>query len=275
MRDLVISDFRRVLKDKLTMVLCIIGAAFALVTPLMYKGLLSLSGAEISDMPMMDMFSAKSNFFGAFSLGNNFGLIVPVLLAIVLCKDFSFGTVRNKIIGGHKRTNVFLSMYVVCAVSMFAVILLHALLTLFVSLLFFDYQSTPFEASDVLYFVISLVLEIFVYLFVAALLSWMCASFKNVGVVIVLYVAISFAMTLIASIIMVAIQVLEISGAKESTIDILNFVQRINIFNSYSYIGTGTEYTISDILYIIVPSVVGTLGLLGIGIRRFNKKDLK
>lgn len=275
MLNLIKSDFRRVLKDKLIIVLCIIGAAFALITPLMYKGILSMAEGDMIGSPMMDMFSAKTNFFNAFSLGNNFGLIVPVLIAIIICKDFSFGTVRNKIIGGHKRSEIFFSMFVTTFVSVFGIILLHALLTLCVSLVFFDYQSKPFEFNDVVYFIISLLLEVCVYLFVAALLSWMCASFKNVGIVIVMYVALSFVMTLVSSIIMVAIQILSMDVGNETVVEVLEFIQRINIFNSYSYIGVGTEYKLEDVLYIVAPALVFTAGLIGLGTLKFNKKDLK
>ncbi len=275
MRELIKSDFRRVFKDKLILILCIIGAAFALVTTLMYRGLFALVDDDSLGDMMSDMVTAKSQFFAAFSLGNNFGLIVPVLLAIVLCKDFSYGTVRNKIIGGHTRKNIFLSLFIVCAVSMFAVIFLHALLTLFVSLIFFDFQSTPFELNDALYFCLSLMLEVFVYIFAAALLSYMCASFKNVGVVIVIYVALSFAMTLISGMISGVLSVLEMKSYSSITEDILNFIQRINLFYSYAYIGTGSKYSLSDILYIVLPSIIGTCGILSLGIVRFNKKDLK
>ncbi|MBO5912638.1 MAG: hypothetical protein J6Q76_04105 [Clostridia bacterium] len=275
MLNLIRSDFRRVLRDKLTFILCIIGFGFSIFTPLLYKGIFSMSGSDPMTETLIGSINAKTIFFSSFSTGNNFGLIIPVLLAIVLCKDFSFGTVRNKIIGGHKRTNIFISMYVVCATVMIGVVLLHAFLSLFVSLLFFNYQSAPFEFSDAVYFVISLLLEVVVYLFLAALLTWMCATFKNVGIAIVLYVALSFIMTIVSTIIAVAIEIMSVSPNNDNVLDILHFVQRINLFNAAATIGNGDSYKLIDILYIIVPAFVGIAGLLGLGIKKFNKKDLK
>lgn len=275
MLNLIKSDFRRVVKDKLTLILCIIGFGFAIFTPLLYKGIFSLATSDPMTDALIGSINAKTIFFASFSTSNNFGLIIPVLLAIVLCKDFSFGTIRNKIIGGHNRTNIFISMYVVCATVMIGVVLLHALLSLFVSLLFFDYQSTPFEFPDAVYFVVSLLLEIVVYLFMAALLTWMCATFKNVGIAIVMFVAVAFIMSIVSTIITVAIEILSMSPSNDVALDVLNFIQKINLFNAAVYIGSGDSYMLSDILYIVIPAFVGVAGLLGLGIKKFNKKDLK
>ena len=109
MRELLITDLRRIIKDKLFLVACILGVVFAASTPLLYKGLSLLIGV---DNELIGSFAnAKSIFFSSFVLGSNFGFVLPILLAIVLCKDFSHGTVRNKIICGKSRTKIFLAMF--------------------------------------------------------------------------------------------------------------------------------------------------------------------
>ena len=278
MTGLLKSDIKRVLKDKLLIVMGILAVVFAAITPLLYALILSGTGYDESDMvlgALASSFTAKSQFFSSFSLGNNLGLIVPVLLAIVLCKDFSFGTVRNKIIAGKSRISIFTSLFLTCSIVLVAVMLLHAFITLCVSLCFFDYQMTAFTASDFWYFVVSLVFDILILLFVSAMLSWLCASRKNVGIVIVLYIAISFAFILIGSILQVAMSLLEATGGDENIISILGFISRINIFNATAYIGTGTEYSLKDVLYIVVPAIVGIAAFFGIGALKFRRKDLK
>ena len=105
MTELLKIDFRRVLKDKLLIVVGILAATFALITPILYVVL--FGSQDMMDDPMIaNLITAKSQFFQNFSMGNNLGLIAPVLLAIVLCKDFSFGTVRNKIIAGSVQRNI-------------------------------------------------------------------------------------------------------------------------------------------------------------------------
>lgn len=278
MSGLLKSDFRRVFKDKLLIVMGILAVVFAAITPLLYAVIFSGNGIVDDEMAMgmlSGFITGKAQFFGSFSLGNNLGLIAPVLLAIVLCKDFSFGTIRNKIIAGKSRTAIYLSLFITCATVLITVMLLHAFMTLGISLLFFDYQSTPFTLSDFWYFLESLAFEILVLLCVAAMLSWLCASMKNVGLVIVLFVAIVFALVMAGSIIQVIISVLDVADGSEQTIKILGFINRINVGNATAYIGMGTEYTLKDVLYLTIPALTGLLGFTGLGLLKFNKKDLK
>lgn len=274
MRGLLKADITRMRKDKLVLIVCILALIFAAMTPVLYAVL--FSSLQIDDILMVSgLITGKSQFFGAFSIGNNLGLIAPVLLAIALCKDFSYGTVRNKIIAGKSRTKIFLSLFATCSVMLVAVMMLYAFATLSVSLIFFEYQTTAFTLADFWYFLVSLALELLVLLWVAALLSCLCACMRNVGLVIVLYIAISLVLVIAGSVVQVALTVMEASGGKENLIKTLRFIHRINVGNAVSYIGVGTSYTGADILYLTLPALAGILGFTGLGVWRFNKKDLK
>ncbi len=273
MVELLKVDFKRVYKDKLILVMGILAVVFALLIPLLYAAL--LSSDEVAGNPLFSFqMYGKNIFFTSFSMSNNLGLIAPVLLSIILCKDFSFGTVRNKIIAGKSRTKIFMSMFIVSTVTIIAVMLFQGFLTLGTSLLFFDYQPTPFEFSDLFYFFASLGLEIVVLCFTGAMIAWLVATMKNVGLVIVLCVAISFGLSLIYSVIATILSYLEMSGGDETTIEILRFISRINVAGMFSEIGS-KEYSLSDILYILIPSLIGIFGFVGLGLLKFNKKDLK
>ena len=115
MSGLLKADFRRVFKDKLLIVMGILAVVFAAITPVLYAIIFSgLGSADEMTMDILSMYiSGKAQFFSSFSLGNNLGLIAPVLLAIVLYKDFSYGTIRNKIIAGKSRTSIYLSLFAV------------------------------------------------------------------------------------------------------------------------------------------------------------------
>ena len=83
MINLLKADLRRVLKDRLLIVLGIIAVGFAIVTPLLYVVL--FNGVGMADDPMISgLISGKAQFFSSFSMGNNLGLIAPVLIAIIL-----------------------------------------------------------------------------------------------------------------------------------------------------------------------------------------------
>ncbi len=272
------ADFRRVFKDKLLIIMSVIAVVFAVITPVLYKLIFSVSGGPEDEL-VMDMlsgiFSAKSQFFGSFSIGNNFGLVAPVLLVIVLCKDFSSGTIRNKIIAGKSRIAIFMSLFITCSTVLTGIMMIHSFMTLGCSLIFFDYQSTPFTFSDFGYLIISLLFEILVLIFISAFLSWLCATRKNVGLVIVLYVAFALGLVMAGSVIQMALSTIEIMYSDKAIVSVLRFFDRINVATSTMYIGTGTEYTLKDVLYLTIPSLIGIIGFVAHGLFKFNKRDLK
>ena len=274
MVELLKTDLKRVFKDKLLFVMGILAVVFALLTPLLYAVIFSVG--NLSSEPMFaSLMYSKGHFFEIFSMTSDMGLIVPVLLAIVLCKDFSHGTVRNKIIAGKHRSSIFLSMFITCALVLVSVIMLSAFLSLGISLIFFDYQATPFTMADFGYFMASLAFEVLVLLFMAALLSWLCACMKKVGIAIVLYVAFTFGLLIIGSIIQVCIGILQSAGGNDVLLDVLKVLDRINVGMSTMHIGAGNSYTLSDVLYLTLTPLTGILGFLGLGLLTFSKKDMK
>ncbi len=276
MFELLKTDFKRVLKDKLLLVVLIIALVFAVSTPLLYRVLLGglLETPELAALGM-NLVSAKTQFFTSFSLSNNLGIISPILLALILCKDFSHGTVRNKIIAGKSRHSIFFSLYIVCAVVLWGVTMIYSFLTLGVSLLFFDYQSTEFTSGDFAYFMQSLLFELLVYLFVAAVISFLCAAMKNAGLVTVMYIAIMFVLIMVAPILQVIISLLSAQVDSELLVKCLTFLNRINIFIFPMSIGSGTSYQLKDVLYFTITPVVGIGLVTGLGTLIFRKKDLK
>ena len=277
MTGLIRSDFKRFFKDKLFLVVCILGVVFAAITPLLYVVLFSGMGEidPATEELLAGYVTAKGQFFSAFSFGNNLGLIAPLLIGIIFYKDFTFGTVRNKIISGHSRTSIFLSMAIVCSVTLFGILLLHALLTLGISLPFFEYQTTPFEMADFWYLLESLGFMLLIYIFIATFVTWLCVTMKNMGLVIVMYIAVVFGCTMIAGILKVVGVVMALEPDMEKTVKALDFFQRINVFYSSATIGLGTAYTAEDAWYYVLPPLVGTVGFLGHGIWHFGRSDLK
>lgn len=277
MRELLQTDFRRVLKDKLLIVMGILALVFAVITPALYAAIMGFVGTEdsIAGEMLATSFSAKGMFFNAFLIGDNLGLVAPILLVIVLWKDFSYGTVRNKIISGKSRQAIFFSMFCVSSVVLIVTMLFHAFATLGFSLIFFEYQTDPFVAADLWYLIVSVFFEILVLLTVSAILSWLCAVMKNLGVVIVMYVAISFLLAIASGIISVIVMVLETTQGNELAIEILNVLNRINFSANSSYIGQGAKYALEDVFYLTVPALVTAASLLAHGCYRFHRKDLK
>lgn len=274
MRELIQADLKRVIKDKLMLVLAILAVVFALITPLTFA--LVFSVIDVSEEPMLSaLVSAKGMFFQSFSMTNNMGFIAPVLLAIILYKDFSYGTVRNKIISGKSRSQIFLSTFIVCSLVLVCLIMLSAFITLGVSLIFFDYQESAFAAADLGYFFASLGFELLVLLFMSALLSLLCTCSKNLGIAIVLYLAFTFLLTIVGSFTQVIGAVAQTFVESELLAKVIKVIDRLNVGMATSYIGTGDSYSLSDVLYLTLPALSGIAAFLGLGLVSFNKKDLK
>ncbi len=268
MRNLYLADIKRILKDKLFMVTCILAGVFALINPLLNKALF-----EFLDMGELlgGMMSAKSMTFSAFLPGDNLGLIMPILFAIVVCKDFNQGTVRNKIISGRSRTAIFISHLLSAATVMCSLMLLHALLTLGVSLCFFPYQESAFGMADLGYLLASLAFEMLVYFAIAAITTFIATVSKNTGICILLYLAVSLGLSIIGAIFQAAAMFLDPSSAGYGVIEFLN---ASNIYTS-TLIGSASSYTALEVLYILIAPILISIGCILLGTRMFAKKNLK
>lgn len=278
MRDLILTDFKRILKDKLCMVTLILCCAFAVFMPFLYAVLFNAVDTE----SMAAVFAAlgftinsKTLFFQGFSLGNEVALVVIILLLIIMGRDFSYGTMRNKIIAGKNRSEIFLSMFITMTVSIFAFVLIHSLLTLAVSLIFFEYQEEAFIFSDLLYALLSVFIELMIFVFIGALLSFLLVLTKSAGLSMLLYLAVYIFFSIIGAIAMVAGHTLSLtSNVSEFWIRLVEILLDYNIFTT-TLIGTGRNYDTTFAIGIISLMLALSALLLFLGVRVFKKKDLK
>ena len=156
---LLITDFKRIFKDKLFLVLLIIGTAFAFVSPVLYKTMfLFMDETETEVINQMGLLSAytsgKGLYFASFNIADNFGILLPILITIVIFKDYSNGTIRNKIVNGHSRSSIYFSQFISTAVTLWLMILYHALLQFVLGTIFFGY-GVEITVTEVCYFFIS------------------------------------------------------------------------------------------------------------------------
>ena len=268
MRNLYLTDLKRIFKDKLFLITVILAGVFAVVNPLLYYALFQV--LELGEL-LGQLVSAKSLFFTSFLPGDNLGLIMPILIAIIICKDFGQGTVRNKIISGNARHTIFLSHFLSASTVLCSLMLLHGLLTLLVSLCFFEYQATAFTMADFWYLMLSLLFEMIVYVAISAIVTFIATLSKNTGLCILFYLSLSFGASIIGAILQTAGMVLD---PKSTEYAILEFFNALNIYTS-SFIGASNSYETKEILYILLPPLVFGAGYTLLGIRLFARKNLK
>lgn len=265
------TDLIRIFKDKLFLVLSIIGLAFAVLTPVIYKLTFLLLKTPTEDLAFLGL-AGKEQFFAAFSTSNNFGLIAPILIAIILFKDFSQGTVRNKIICGNSRSKIFFSMLISCLISLFAVVFAHALITLALSSAFFGYQQSAFTFADFGYLALSVFFELLVYVFIASLVCFLCVWAKNMGVTILMLIATTLLSGIFSGVTLMA--QMFVNPDNQFAQKAWEFASKINVMSS-TLIGNGTTYTTGDVLYIVIPALAFSAIMILASLLVFNKKDLK
>lgn len=269
MFNLIKTDLKRIVKDKLFMVIGIIGVVFAVITPLLMLGVNSMLDEQSAAMLGMSV-NAKTLFFQAFDPTNNFGLVALILLCVILCKDFSQGTVRNKIICGKSRFSVFTSSFIASSIVLCSLMMLHAILTLGVSLIFFDYQSTPFTANDFGYLVVTLVFKLMTFVVISALITFFSVLMKNAGLCMVMLLAVTMLATIVGSVLSAAI-----IGVEDEIIKgVLEFFVKTNVFLS-TVTGSGITYSLSDVLCVVLSHIVYGALFYVLGVVVFRKKDIK
>ncbi len=278
MFDLLKVDLKRTFKDKLLLIIAIISLVIALINPLLYKGIFSVIDIDVSNSKTSLVIGL---FSSSFSPSQNIGLIIPIFVAIIINKDFSYGTIRNKIICGKKREQVFLSTFVTSAIITCGLVLIQAIITFLFSFMIFGGAS--FSGGDIGYIFQTVLYGILLYVFISALVAFLAVWAKNVGLIIICYLAISLIFSIAGNIIVPVTAFL--GKDKQLLKEVLTFFNNVNLFyqDTSALMGAvmdmGTpeplKYTLSQILYkTITPIIFTTAYVLG-GVWVFNKKDIK
>ena len=275
MTRLLKADFKRFFKDKLFLVSCIIALVFSIINPLLYKLIFSnLLDFEMEELGMI--FDLNTLYFQSFSLSNNLGLIVPILIIIIIFKDFSFGTIRNKIIAGHNRTNIFLSLFIVSSAIISIIMFSSATITGLLSMALFPDLVSNLTSKEIGYFIASIGFELLVMIFVAALVSFLSVFMKNAGLAIIIYAALMLAGTALNGVASIAINFLSFEQGKEEIVKLIENISYFNIFaNNSSVIGLTASYNNTQVLLLLLSSLLGISIFVGLGILVIKKKDIK
>ena len=269
MLSLIRTDLKRILKDKLLIVIGILCVVFAVLTPLL---LFAVSGISAETAEMLGMaINAKTLFFQAFNPANDFGLVCAILICIILCRDFAYGTVRNKLICGKTRTQVYLSSFIACAIVVCSLMVIYAFFTLGVSLLIFDYQATAFTLSDLGYAVLSLGFKILTCIVVSALLNFLCSALKSGGVSLLIYIAVTMLFSIVGTALSMAQPYLPNNEVIKTIVEALVYC---NVFST-AVVGNTMTYSFLQIVWIIASNIVLGLGFFFVGLSVFKKKDIK
>lgn len=125
------ADFYRLFKSKLFYILIAIALFFALAIVPLSIGVNGMAKAaqKVAGTATYDTLEGKAMLGSIFGLSSNMGLIFPIFAVLLVYKDVSDGTIRNKVISGNSRTKIFFSHYIVLMVLSLALNLMSAGIT--------------------------------------------------------------------------------------------------------------------------------------------------
>ena len=194
MTGLLKADIYRVRKNRLTLVALILALGFPVLTVLLYAGIRLAAGG--GDDPALDMVLNANAIIGSvYSLTNNIGLAVPAFAGILVCTDYTNGTLRNKVIAGNRRWQIYLSHLTVAVLFSVAVITLYAAVTAGLALLFFPFAKDPSVdlGKEILRFAVNGTLS---FVFMASFSTMLAMTLRSIAPTIIFTIV--FAMLLLA-----------------------------------------------------------------------------
>ena len=121
MKELFLAYLYKLRHDLTFRITLFIGGGLALLMTLLYFGISFLLETNMIDGPSM--------LISSLSPVQNFGLAVPINLITFTVLEFNQGGIRNKIIGGHSKPQIYASIFLNGLVFTFALMIIYALLT--------------------------------------------------------------------------------------------------------------------------------------------------
>ena len=100
------ASLYKLFRDITFKVTLIIGITLAILTNLLYFAIAKIGDIELGSV----LFSGETALINSLSPTSNFGLTVPINLVVFTIGEFTYGTIRNKIIAGHKKSSIYLSL---------------------------------------------------------------------------------------------------------------------------------------------------------------------
>ncbi len=273
MKRLLKADFYHLRKSRLTLIALILAVAFPLLTVLLFSGIRAigeLDGNEAGDL----LLNANYVIGSVFSFTNNLGLVIPVFAGIIVCLDYSNGTLRNKVIAGNRRSSVYLSHLIVSMLFCVGVIVLYAILTVALALIFFPFHWDPSLnlGTEVLYFVLYGIMS---FAFIATVSTMLALIFRSIAPTIIVTILFSMVLLIFNSVIML----IDYEPIRYIVYLIPTFGANFFNLNDFNILGILSQTTDASRGVIFAEGMLsylffGTIHTL-IGLLVFRKRDLR
>ena len=268
MINLLKADFFRVLRTKIVYISLIIAVALPLFIALV-NGLTSMAVASVyTDEPITGV--GDSLLYNTFSPVMSFSYIFAVFPVIVIMMDFGNGTLRNKIIHGYTRHQIYAAHFIVSLVHIIAITLIFVT-TNVIGAFVLGISEIPAEVvtSYVVYYLVGFLNVVLV----AALGCCLALSLGNAGAIIITVLGVLF-LSYLGSIIGLILQLNHVTNYEHFLCFLPCFyTEMLNTYMVYP-----VDVPNFEVMYLI-EAIAGTLllsgGFYALGTFIFSKRDFK
>lgn len=208
MSNLLKADLYALRKNKMTYILLAVCVGLSLMSLGLYAGINLLAGElleesaqeveELGGAGFSELFSARGLMLGTFSLTQNAGLIIPIFTGILILADVRHGTIRNKVISGKSRVQIYLSHLIVATLVCVGAVLLTFGVTAGGALPLFGY-GVPFDGAEGWNLARCVTVGTLTFVWAASVATFFAMVTKSTPLTIILTVATSFLLTLLVN----------------------------------------------------------------------------
>jgi hypothetical protein len=258
MLNLLRADFFKLKKDRTFMAAIIIMFIFSILNPLTFLILKNMVNTEMPDQ-FANLFDASGRgvFLMGFNIFNNSGLILPIMIVLFLAREFQYGTIRNKLITGKSRVQVYLSDLIVGTVFGIVMVTILSVLSLAIGTLILGYGSA---------FSLSFILKVYISGLFIFIVSFAISTF-------LVFVTRSIAFSLIVNLFLLVI-VGALGTALSGKNVILDKIMNLTIVGQTVTVMAG-QVTTAFMFKTVLTSIVTLIVITFAGIILFEKADLK
>lgn len=265
MGNIIKSALYKLSKDWTFKIILIIGAAMAVFMNAIYAGIGALDG----DVGLMC--NGQSFYISSLSPTQNFGLAVPINLIIFTIGEFNCGTVRNKIIAGHKKISIYFSLLLIGLIFTISVMAVYFGLSVGIASIiggFDKYGTTMLSEFRPEYLYQFPIMALATYVFIVSFTICVCVAIRNIGGVM--------------PIVMLTVMILYFAAFIPSTINIFEetekmswqaFVNPMYTFGAFGIVAPklDTTWFASSIICPLIWAII----FFGLGVLSFKKSDIK
>ena len=169
----------KLFRDRTFQVTAIIGVVLA--------GFMALIGV------LSKTLTGEGTFLSSFSLANGFGLTVPINLIVFTVGEFTYGTVRNKIIAGFSKRKIYAGLFLTGLVFTFLLVTVYVGVSLIIATSIGGFDGSKIGGAS--FILTYIAFAIVTYAFTTALSVFVATLIRNIGgsisIVIILLVMIS------------------------------------------------------------------------------------